>query len=266
MAGAVAEGPCVAAGAVAEGPCVAAGAVAEGPCVAAGAVAEGSCVAAGSVAEGPCVAAGAVAEGSCVAAGSVAEGPCVAAGAVAEGPCVAAGAVAEGPCVAAGAVAEGPCVVAGAVAEGPCVEAGAGAGVEGGAWVSGAGAGCSKVDGPAAAAGGAESFGWTKKAVAEVPSREKTSQGMFIKLYILSCFGFAFQLVFLCWVGGHFSDTVRALLTGAGCAMNLFGIADVQLTRGKVVVYSLHHRQHVLTEGHPLVPLSVGGLRVLHLG
>ena len=41
--------------------------------------------------------------------------------------------------------------------------------------------------------------------------RGKTSQGMFMKLYILSCFGFAFKLVFLCWVGCHFSDTVCAL-------------------------------------------------------
>ena len=39
----------------------------------------------------------------------------------------------------------------------------------------------------------------------------KTSQDMFMKLYILSCFGFACKLVFLCWVGGHFSDTVCAL-------------------------------------------------------
>ena len=56
------------------------------------------------------------------------------------------------------------------------------------------------------------------------------------------------------------------IVTGAGCAMNLFGIADVQLTRGKVVVYPLHDCQHVLPERHPLIPLSMGGLSVLHFG
>ena len=58
------------------------------------------------------------------------------------------------------------------------------------------------------------------------------------------------------------------IVTGAECAMNLFGIADMQLTRGKVVVGDvdpLHHRKHILTEGHTLIPPSVGGLRMLHL-
>ena len=47
--------------------------------------------------------------------------------------------------------------------------------------------------------------------------------------------------------------------------MNLFGIADMQLTRGKVVVDPLHDRKHILAEGHLLIPLSVGGLCLLHL-
>ena len=55
------------------------------------------------------------------------------------------------------------------------------------------------------------------------------------------------------------------IVTGAECAMNLFGIADMQLTRGKVVVDPLHHRKHILTEGHTLIPPSEGGLSMLHL-
>ena len=47
--------------------------------------------------------------------------------------------------------------------------------------------------------------------------------------------------------------------------MNLFGVADMQLTRGKIVIYSLHHLQHVFSEGHPLIPLRVSYLCVLHL-
>ena len=90
-----------------------------------------------------------------------------------------AGAGVEGPCVVAGAAVEGACVVAGAGVEGPCVVAGAG--VEGGAWVSGAG--CSKVGGPAAVAGGADSFGWTKKAIAEVPSRDNITRYVYKIVY-----------------------------------------------------------------------------------
>ena len=82
----------------------------------------------------------------------------------------------------AGADVEGACVVAGAGTA--CV---AGAGVEGGAWVSGAGkksgAGCSSVGGPVAVAGGADSFGWTKKAIAEVPSRENITRSVYEIVY-----------------------------------------------------------------------------------
>ena len=88
----------------------------------------------------------------------------------------------------------------------------------------------------------------------------KTSQDMFMKLYILSCFGFSCKRVFLCWVGGHFSDTVIS----AGCAMNLFGVADMQLTRTKVMIYTLNHFVHVLPCRNRLVPLRVGCFCMLH--
>ena len=47
--------------------------------------------------------------------------------------------------------------------------------------------------------------------------------------------------------------------------MNLFGVSDMQLTRRKVLIDALHHIQHVFSQGHPLIPLRVGGLRMLHL-
>ena len=81
----------------------------------------------------------------------------------------------------AGADVERACVVAGADVEGACVVAGAD--VEGGAWVLGAdveggacGAGRSTVGDPVAVAGSADSFGWTKKAIADVPSRENITR------------------------------------------------------------------------------------------
>ena len=113
--------------------------------------------------------------------GACVEGPCVVAVAVVEGPCVEAVAVVEGPCVEAVAVVEGPCVEAVAVVEGPCVESRSG--VEGGSWVSGAGAGCSKVGGPVIVACGADTFGWTKKAIAEVPSRENITRYVYEIVY-----------------------------------------------------------------------------------
>ena len=55
------------------------------------------------------------------------------------------------------------------------------------------------------------------------------------------------------------------IVISAGCAMNLFGVADMQLTRRKVLIDALHHLQHVFSHGHPLIPLRVGGLCMLHL-
>ena len=49
--------------------------------------------------------------------------------------------------------------------------------------MSGAGAGCSNVGGPAAVAGGADSFGWIKKAIAEVPSRENITRYVYEIVY-----------------------------------------------------------------------------------
>ena len=55
----------------------------------------------------------------------------------------------------------------------------------------------------------ADCFGWTKKTIAEVPSRENVTRYSDEIVYSVALV--LHVSVFLCWVGGHFSDTVCAL-------------------------------------------------------
>lgn len=47
------------------------------------------------------------------------------------------------------------------------------------------------------------------------------------------------------------------VVSGAGCAVNLFSVAHMQLTGAEVGVYSLHHSQYVCPSRMPFIPLCM---------